>query len=179
MKNYPSKNGSLLNRAVLVLNSSYAPMTITTSKRAICLFFLDKVDVIETYTDLIHSPSKILPLPSIVKLKDYINYNSMNVVLSRKNILLRDKHQCQYCANKSNPLTIDHIIPKERGGSESWDNLVTACQKCNRKKGNRTPEEANMPLLKYPQKPNRIHYFQHFIQESQSSWKPYLFLEAF
>jgi len=134
MKNYPSKNGSLLNRAVLVLNSSYAPMTITTSKRAICLFFLDKVDVIETYTDLIHSPSKILPLPSIVKLKDYINYNSMNVVLSRKNILLRDKYQCQYCANKSNPLTIDHIIPKERGGSESWDNLVTACQKCNRKK---------------------------------------------
>ena len=75
MKNYPSKNGSLLNRAVLVLNSSYAPMTITTSKRAICLFFLDKVDVIETYTDLIHSPSRILPLPSIVKLKNYINYN--------------------------------------------------------------------------------------------------------
>ena len=103
----------------------------------------------------------------------------MNVVLSRKNILLRDKHQCQYCANKSNPLTIDHIIPKERGGSESWANLVTAGQKCNRKKGNRTPEEANMPLLKHPQKPNRIHYFQHFIQESQSSWKPYLFLEAF
>ena len=107
MKNYPSKNGSILNRAVLVLNSNYAPMTITTSKRAICLFFLEKVDVIETYADLIHSPSKILPLPSIVKLKDYINYNSMNVVLSRKNILLRDKHQCQYCANKS--LSLIHI----------------------------------------------------------------------
>ena len=70
MKNYPSKNGSLLNRAVLVLNSNYAPMTITTSKRAICLFFLEKVDVVETYADLIHSPSRILPLPSIVKLKD-------------------------------------------------------------------------------------------------------------
>ena len=93
MKNYATKEGSLLNRAVLVLNSNYAPMTITTSKRAICLFCLDKVDVIETYEDLIHSPSRSLQLPSIVKVKDYINYNSMNVVLTRKNILLRDKEQ--------------------------------------------------------------------------------------
>ena len=85
MKNYATKEGSLLNRAVLVLNSNYAPMTITTSKRAICLFCLDKVDVIETYEDLIHSPSRSLQLPSIVKVKDYINYNSMNVVLTRKN----------------------------------------------------------------------------------------------
>ena len=113
MKNYSNKEGSLLNRAVLVLNSNYAPMTITTSKRAICLFCLDKVDVIETYNDRIHSPSRTLQLPSIVKVKDYINYNSMNVVLTRKNILLRDKQQCQYCACKSNILTIAHIIPKE------------------------------------------------------------------
>ncbi len=179
MKNYATKEGSLLNRAVLVLNSNYAPMTITTSKRAICLFFLNKVDVIETYDDRIHSPTRSLELPSIVKVKDYINYNSMNVVLTRKNILLRDKQQCQYCACKSSVLTIDHIIPKERGGYDSWDNLVTACQDCNRKKGNKTPEEASMPLLKHPKKPNRIHYFQQFIKESQRNWKPYLFLEAF
>jgi 5-methylcytosine-specific restriction endonuclease McrA len=86
-------------------------MTITTSKRAICLFFLDKVDVIESYDDSIYSPTRALQLPSIVKVKDYVNYNSMNVVLSRKNILLRDKQQCQYCAIKSSKLTIDHIIP--------------------------------------------------------------------
>ena len=179
MNNHSNKNGSFLNRAVLVLNSNYAPMTITTSKRAICLFCLDKVDVIETYNDQIRSPSKTLKLPSIVKVKNYINYNSMNVVLSRKNILLRDKQQCQYCSCKSSILTIDHIIPKERGGYDSLDNLVTACQDCNRKKGNRTPEEAKMPLLKHPKKPNRIHYFQQFIKESQHNWKPYLFLEAF
>jgi 5-methylcytosine-specific restriction endonuclease McrA len=179
MKNYSTKKCSLLSRAVLVLNSNYAPMTITTSKRAICLFFLDKVDVIESYDDSIYSPTRALQLPSIVKVKDYVNYNSMNVVLSRKNILLRDKQQCQYCAIKSSKLTIDHIIPKERGGYDSWDNLITACQDCNRKKGNRTPEEARMPLLKYPKKPNRIHYFQQFIKESQRNWKPYLFLEAF
>ena len=116
MKNYATKEGSLLNRAVLVLNSNYAPMTITTSKRAICLFCLDKVDVIETYNDQIRSPSKTLKLPSIVKVKNYINYNSMNVVLSRKNILLRDKQQCQYCSCKSSVLTIDHIIPKVKNG---------------------------------------------------------------
>ncbi|MDG2266785.1 MAG: HNH endonuclease, partial [Candidatus Marinimicrobia bacterium] len=101
MNNYATQECSLLSRAVLVLNSNYAPMTITTSKRAICLFFLDKVDVIESYDDSIHSPTRAVQLPSIVKVKDYVNYNSMNVVLTRKNILLRDKQQCQYCASKS------------------------------------------------------------------------------
>lgn len=170
-------NGSLLSRAVLVLNTNFTPLMICTAKRAICLYFLEKVDVVETYQESIRSPSLTLALPSIVKLKEYVHYNSMSVILSRKNILLRDHHQCQYCGRKTGPLTIDHIIPRERGGSDQWDNLVTACQPCNLKKGNHTPEEVNMRLLRVPRKPNRIHYFQQFVQELQAAWRPYLFLE--
>ena len=74
---------------------------------------------------------------------------------------------------------MDHVKPKKQGGKDSWENLVAACQTCNRKKGNRTPDEAKMPLKRIPRKPNKIHYFQQFISTNQGSWKPYLFLESF
>jgi len=172
-----STNGSLLNRAVLLLNTNYAPLAVCSAKRAICLYYLDKVDVLEFYPEAVHAPSLALSLPSVIRLKNYIRYNSMSVILSRKNIILRDNHTCQYCGTKTGPLTIDHVIPKERGGGDLWDNLVAACPACNRRKGNRTPEEANMPLRKKPVRPNRIHYFQQFVNEHQSKWRPYLFME--
>ena len=74
---------------------------------------------------------------------------------------------------------MDHVKPKKQGGLDTWENLVAACQSCNRKKGNRTPEEAKMPLKRMPRKPNKIHYFQQFISDHQGSWKPYLFMESF
>lgn len=176
---YPSRNGSILNRVVLVLNTNYAPLDICTARRAIILFYSQKVDILESYEDKVHSPSTVLSLPSIIKLRGYVNHNSLTVAMSRKNILVRDNHRCQYCGNKSGPLTLDHVIPRERGGGEYWDNLVTACQPCNRKKGNRSPDEANMPLFRTPLKPNRIHHFQNYIQAEQVAWRPYLFLESF
>ena len=103
----------------------------------------------------------------------------MDVILTRRNLLVRDNHQCQYCETKKGPLTIDHVMPKNRGGGDAWDNLVAACQTCNRAKGSRTPEEAKMVLKRYPKKPNKIHYFQQFIHEKQGAWRPYLFLESF
>lgn len=173
-----SKNGSLLNRAVLVLNTNYAPLEICSARRAICLYYLEKVDILIEYDDAVHSPSTTLQIPSVVKLKDFIRYNSMELILSRKNIFHRDQHTCQYCGNKSGPHTIDHIIPRERGGPDTWDNLVTACAKCNILKSNRTPEEANMLLRKRPIKPSRIHYFQQFVGMKQSEWRPFLFMES-
>jgi len=173
------KNGYILNRSVLVLNTNYSPMDICSAKRAICLFYNEKVDILESYNELVHSPSIALSLPSIVKLKDFVRHQKMDVVLSRKNLFIRDKHQCQYCLVKKGPLTLDHVIPKNRGGLESWENLVAACQVCNRKKGSRTPIEAKMPLRRIPKKPNKIHYFQHFIQDKQMAWRPYLFMESF
>jgi 5-methylcytosine-specific restriction endonuclease McrA len=108
-----------------------------------------------------------------------VKYHKLDVILTRRNILVRDNHQCQYCDSRKGPLTMDHVMPKNRGGEETWENLVVACQKCNRKKGSRTPDEAKMPLNKKPLKPNKIHYFQKFIHDQQSAWRPYLFMESF
>ena len=175
----PKKNKSTLNQSVLVLNTNYAPMDICTAKRAICLFYNKKVDILESYNEFINSPSVKLALPSIVKLKNFVRNQKMDVILTRRNLLGRDNHQCQYCETKKGPLTIDHVMPKNRGGGDVWDNLVAACQPCNRIKGSRTPEEAKMVLKRYPKKPNKIHYFQQFIHEKQVAWRPYLFLESF
>jgi len=151
------KNG--INGSALVLNANYAPLTICSVKRAICLIYLDKVDILEERQELVHSPSINMPIPSVIKLRSYLRYNSIEVILSRRNILLRDNFECVYCGTKSRTLTIDHIIPRERGGPDTWDNLVTACSPCNLKKSNRTPEEAGMVLRKRPIKPNRILLF--------------------
>ncbi len=172
-------NGNILNRVVLIVNANYAPLDICDTKRAICLWYLKKVDLIESYDEIIHSPSVSIAAPSVVKLREYIRYQSLDVILSRKNLLVRDQHTCQYCGTHIGPLTIDHVLPRERGGRETWENLVVACIKCNLIKSNRTPEEARMPLHKFPRKPNRIHHFQNFVQKSQVSWRPYLFMESF
>lgn len=172
-------NGNILNRVVLIVNSNYAPLDICDTKRAICLWYLKKVDVIEAYEEMIHSPSLSIAAPSVVKLREYVHYQSLDVILSRKNLLIRDQHNCQYCGSHRGPLTIDHVIPKEKGGRDIWENLVVACIKCNLIKGNRTPEGAGMSLRKSPRKPNRIHHFQNFVRTPQGSWRPYLFMEAF
>ena len=154
-------------------------MTICTAKRAICLNFLNKVEVLSNYEEVVKSPSLTVSLPSIIKIKDYVRYDYLSVDLNRKNLLERDNYTCQYCGQKKIPLTIDHIIPKASGGKDSWDNLVAACRSCNQKKGNKTPSSADMSLRKKPKPPNRLHYFQRFVKEKQNDWKPYLFMEPF
>lgn len=161
-----------------MLNANYAPLSICSVKRAICLLFLDKVDLLEERQEKVHSSSRTMPMPSVIKLKSYIRYNSMDVVLSRRNIFIRDNHQCSYCGKRSGVLTVDHIIPREQGGQDTWENLVTACPRCNLLKSNRTPEEAHMPLRTQPRRPNRIHYFQRFVNGATANWKPYLFMES-
>ena len=174
-----SVNNDLLNRAVLVLNANYAPMMVCTAKRAICLDVLNKIDVLANYEEKVNSPSITFNLPSVIKIRDFVKYDNLSVDLSRKNILSRDEHFCQYCGDKNSPLTIDHILPKGRGGQDSWENLVTACKPCNQKKGDKTPEEANMQLKRKPKRPNRLHYFYKYVNEKQKEWKPYLFMEPF
>tara|TARA_B100000214_G_C23774460_1_gene538317 strand:- start:192 stop:740 length:549 start_codon:yes stop_codon:yes gene_type:complete len=172
-------NGQLLNRAVLVLNANYSPMMVCSAKRAICMDYLDKVEIIVNYNEQINSPSVSQFLPSVIKIKKYVNYDNLSVDLNRKNVIARDENSCQYCGDSKIPLTIDHIIPKGRGGIDSWENLVAACKPCNQKKGDRTPEEVGMLLKKKPKRLNRLHYFQKFVKEKQKDWKPYLFMEPF
>jgi 5-methylcytosine-specific restriction endonuclease McrA len=137
----------MLHSQVLVLNQNYEPMTITNVKKAIILIYLGKAEIIEKNDAYIHSVSISYPLPSIVRLTRYINVPRKRIILSRKNIIKRDGHQCQYCGIRTGPVTIDHVTPRVRGGEDTWENLVCACVRCNNKKGNRTPEEAGTTEL--------------------------------
>ncbi len=140
---------------VIVLNADYTYLNIIDWKRAIKLLIQKKVEVIRYGEKIIRGFNQEIQVPLIVKLIKFVRavYRS-SVPLSKKNIFIRDQYICQYCGRscKKHP-TIDHIIPKSRGGKFSWDNVVTACIQCNQKKGSKLPSEAGISLIKRPSKP--------------------------
>jgi len=165
-----------LNRNVLVLNQNYEPVSICNARKAIVLVYLGKAEIVERLESEVKSVRHSIPFPSVVRLQIYIYRPFTPVVLSRKNVLRRDHHTCQYCGKKTVPLTVDHIIPRHLGGKHAWENLVCACIRCNNSKGNRTPEQADLQLMKKPGKPSHLFFLQFFIEKPQDSWRPYLFL---
>jgi 5-methylcytosine-specific restriction endonuclease McrA len=168
---------SLANR-VLVLNQSYEPISVCSAKKAFLLIFLLKADLVAEREDrVLRSVHATYPYPSVIRLSSYIRVKFKNVELSRRNILRRDNNQCQYCGKTTTPLTLDHIIPRSRGGMDTWDNLVIACIRCNNRKGNQTPEEAGMKLAKQPRKPHHVIFLKNFMGKVDEAWKPYLFLD--
>ena len=135
----------------MVLNQSYEPLSICNIKKAIILVYLGKAELVQRDdSKKIRSVSKNYPWPSIIRINKYVNVPYKKVVLTRKNILRRDRYRCVYCGRGDLLLTVDHIVPKARGGDDSWENLVCACTKCNNRKGDRTPEEANLNILHQP-----------------------------
>ncbi len=167
----------MIQKQVLVLNQNYEPLGICNVRRAVVLAFLGKAEIVDILKDHYLRSMKIqYPVPSIVRLRLYKRVPRKKVLLSRKNVLIRDNYQCQYCGRKNLELTIDHVLPRNRGGLDIWENLVCACTKCNFKKGNRTPEEAGMPLLSVPHRPNYIAFFKYVIGTVHDTWKPYLFM---
>ena len=152
-------------------------MSICNIQRAVILLFLGKAELIASKDSrTINSIYRKLPFPTIVRLLIYIRVPYKKIVLSRKNILRRDLYKCQYCNKSETSLTIDHIVPKSKGGDDSWENLITACVSCNNKKGDRTPDEAKMILRKKPIKPSHITFMKHFVGKIDEEWKPYLFM---
>lgn len=168
----------MMNQGVLLLNQNYEPLAVCDVKKAVVLILLGKAEAIENSAYWVRSVNFRIPLPVVVRLVRYARAPRRQVVLNRKNLLMRDRHQCQYCGRKSSPLTVDHIIPRQFGGKESWENLVIACLPCNNRKANRTPEQAGMRLMNSPKRPNHFFYLQHFIGVKNEQWKPYLFMEA-
>jgi len=147
------------------------------------LFLQDKVEVLEFHSKQVNSARRSFALPSVLKLKTYIRpWIAGRMKLSRENIYLRDNYTCQYCAIRFAPkqLTFDHVVPVSKGGQKSWENIVTACQKCNHKKSDRTPREAGMPLLNRPKKPNwRPKFSIHFHHDSvPDCWAAYMPFKA-
>ena len=166
----------MMSAKVLLLNQNYEPMTVVSARKAVVLLYLQKVEMIEKRDRFVRSQYVALPLPSVIRLTCYVRIPRKRVELNRGNLLRRDNHRCQYCGIHESPLTLDHVFPRTRGGDESWENLVCACVKCNNKKGSQTPDEAGMPLLKNPKRPNFLFFMQYFIGMSEESWKPYLYM---
>jgi 5-methylcytosine-specific restriction endonuclease McrA len=162
---------------VLVLNQNYEAMSICNVQRAVILLYLGKAELVASKNSKkIRSVSRAVPYPTIVRLMIYIRVPYKKIVLSRKNILRRDGYRCQYCSRGDVTLTIDHIVPKSKGGDDTWENLVAACVNCNNKKGDRTPEESKMTLYKKPTKPSHITFMKHFVGKIDDEWKPYLYM---
>lgn len=160
-----------------MLNQSYEPLTICNLRKAVVLIYLGKAEtVINDERKSLHSINKTYPWPSIIRISKFVKVPYKKVVLTRKNILRRDGFKCAYCGRSDLPLTIDHIIPKARGGDDSWENLVSACTICNNKKGDRTPDEAKMKMLFQPFKPSHIVFIKNVVGRLDERWKPYLYL---
>ncbi|HXX64518.1 MAG TPA: HNH endonuclease [Bacteroidota bacterium] len=152
-------------------------MSVINAKKAIVLLYLGKVELIESHAgQRIRSVSSSMPFPSIVRLSMYVRVPFKKIILSRKNILRRDGHRCQYCGRADLSLTIDHVLPLSRAGEDTWENLVCACVECNNRKGDRTPDEASMPLRRRPMRPNHVTFIRYVMGSLDERWKPYLFL---
>jgi 5-methylcytosine-specific restriction endonuclease McrA len=165
-----------MNANVLVLNQDYQPLSVCSLQRSMKLIFLEKAELLhDDPAKKLRTTREQFDFPSVIRLRRYISLPYTKVVLTRRNVMRRDNFKCQYCAKKSK-LTIDHVFPKSRGGKDTWENLTTACDKCNVKKGNRTPKEAQMPLLSEPYRPIPITFFRDINGGVQEPWKPYLYM---
>jgi 5-methylcytosine-specific restriction endonuclease McrA len=136
---------------VLVLNASYEPLNITTWRRAVVMVLKGKAEGLE------HDPVRRIRedtlLPTVIRLRHFVRVPYKPLPLTRRNLFHRDGHRCQYCGASAQQLSVDHVVPRSRGGLDTWENVTTACLSCNVRKGNRTPREAAMPLLRPPRRP--------------------------
>ncbi len=168
---YPMEN-------VLLLNASYEPLRVINWKRALCLLFAGKVEVLEEYGREIRSISLTIRLPSVVRLLTLIRVKARGVKFSRQHIYARDQYECQYCGRRLPPgeLTYDHVVPRSRGGETDWDNIVTCCIPCNRRKGGKPLEQSGLRLLRPPKKPAWSPYVSLTLglHDPPDSWRHYL-----
>ncbi len=144
------------NCPALVLNAdytplSYYPLSLWPWQTAVKAGFLDRVTIVENYEREIHSPTRTMPIPSVIALRQYVK-PSQYPAFTRFNLFLRDRFACQYCGSGKD-LTFDHVVPRRLGGRTSWENVTTACAPCNLRKGGRTPAQAHMPLHQKPWRP--------------------------
>jgi 5-methylcytosine-specific restriction endonuclease McrA len=161
--------------AVLVLNQNYEPLNVCNARRAFVLVDRGKAEVIEHGEGELRSALQAYPLPSVIRLIYMIRRPRPQMRLTRREVFVRDKYTCQYCGKQTKDLTIDHVMPRHRGGRHTWDNLVSACRACNHRKAGRTPLEAHMKLLSEPKRPPSSSYyvFYHYL-EAQLEWRKFI-----
>ena len=166
---------NFINLPVLVLNQSYEPLHICRVRRAVVLIYRGKAEMLENGTGFIHSASEVFSVPSVIRLAYMIKRPRLQRKLTRLEIFNRDRYTCQYCGRETRQLTLDHVIPRYRGGEHSWENVVSACIPCNRRKAGRTPKEAGMKLINHPSPPRSLSFYipYHYLK-ARSEWQQYL-----
>ena len=139
---------------VLVLNASYEPLNVTTVRRAHVLVFKGKAEVLEEHETPLHSATDTFARPHVIRLVQYVKVpRAVQRKISRRALFARDGWRCMYCGTTNGRLTLDHVVPRSRGGDSVWENVVTSCAPCNMRKGNRLPDEIKMTLRKPPRAP--------------------------
>jgi len=162
---------------VLVLNFTYEALNITTFQRAVKLIFSGKAEIVHDLDRVLTSARWELRMPSIIRMLYYIRRPMQKVALTKKNVLLRDDYTCQYCGLRGERMmTVDHVVPRSRGGPSTWENLVCACMRCNNRKNNRSPQDANMSLKRRPKTPKYIPWIQIRRNTFPDEWHKFLFL---
>ncbi|MBY0371579.1 HNH endonuclease [bacterium] len=163
----------------LLLNAGYEPLRIIGWQRAFVLLFQGKAELLEQYGACIRTVNTEFPIPAVLRLNRWVNLKRQSPVIrfSRANVYLRDDHRCQYCYQRytDRELTLDHVMPVVRGGKKTWENIVTACIRCNQRKGDRKPEEVGLKLLRLPSVPKLLPGIA--VSRSKTHpeiWEPYL-----
>ena len=167
----------MINLPVLVLNQSYEPLNICRVRRAVVLIYEHKAEMVENGAGFIHSVSGEFPIPTVIRLAALVRRPPRTVRrLTRLEIFKRDNYTCQYCGKETRHLTLDHVLPRYRNGQHTWENIVSACVPCNRRKAGRTPQEAGMRLKHEPAKPHvtGLFYIPAHYPNIRSEWQKYL-----
>ncbi|MCC7366697.1 MAG: HNH endonuclease [Dehalococcoidia bacterium] len=161
--------------AVLVLNQNYEPLNVCNVRRAMVLVLRGKAEVLETGRHVIHTATTTFPLPSVIRLVNLIRRPRPRIRLTRKEIFARDGWLCVYCGRATKDLTLDHVLPRHRGGAHTWENLVSACKPCNHRKAGRTPQEARMDMHAQPHMPRvSIYYAFYPYLGTQLEWRKFV-----
>ena len=164
-----------VSSTALVLNASYEPLCVVSVRRAAILVLSAKAICVADGDGILHSARHSLPVPSVVRLTRFVRvpYRT-HVGMSRRAIFARDGWSCQYCGSAHGNLTVDHVIPRSKGGTSGWDNIVTCCAPCNRRKGDRLPKMAGMHPRRAPRPPKPTIFVHVAVPRVPEVWQPYL-----
>ena len=160
---------------MLVLNATYEPINVCTVRRAVVLLLKDKAEVIEHAELSLHSATQTMHRPVVIRLVSYVRIprDTHRRKITRRAVFARDHWTCQYCGSRSN-LTVDHVIPRSKGGNSSWENIVASCAPCNRRKGDRTPAQAGMHPSQAPRTPHAEIFIRVSSPTIPAAWRAYL-----
>jgi len=163
-----------MEKRVLVLNLDHSPVAVVSPQKAMVLIFMEKANCLSVYELLqIRTVSRSFEYPAVIRLNNYKSIPFRGVLLNRVNLFRRDGGECQYCGSRRQ-LTIDHVVPRSKGGKTNWTNLVAACHRCNVHKGDKTPEQVGLTLRVQPFRPTLSYFLSEYAERQAEEWLPFL-----